>query len=74
MPNPPEGMRTCPTRADGESVLFAHRITPATCQERQRAHYHKCPTCVHANARSVPGASEEAVKAALIPTRRVGIR
>jgi len=74
MPNPPEGLRTCPTRADGESVLFAHRIGLATCQERQREHYHKCPTCVHANARGIPAATQEAVKTALTPARRVGVR
>ena len=44
----PAGMHTCPTRADGKPVLFAHTITPATCSERQDAGYHKCHDCVHA--------------------------
>jgi hypothetical protein len=44
-------MRECPTRADGTEALFAHVISPATCQDRQRQHYHKCPTCAFYNAR-----------------------
>jgi hypothetical protein len=44
-------MHLCPTRADGAPVLFAHMITVTTCQSRQRAHYHKCPTCVYENSR-----------------------
>ena len=51
MPNTPPGMRECPTRADGAHALFAHVIDGATCQERQRGHFHKCPTCTHCNAR-----------------------
>ncbi len=51
MPNTPAGMRQCPTRADGAHALFAHVIDEATCQVRQRGHYHKCPTCTHYNAR-----------------------
>jgi len=51
MPNTPAGMRECPTRADGTTALFAHVIDAATCQQRQRQHYHKCPTCSFCNAR-----------------------
>lgn len=59
MSNAPEGMRQCPTRADGGEALIAHTITLAECQKRQREHFHKCPTCVHANARPevVPSAA-----------------
>jgi hypothetical protein len=46
-------MRLCPTRADGAAALIAHTITLAQCQERQREHFHKCPTCVHHNAAAV---------------------
>ena len=49
MPNTPPGMRVCPTRVDGEEALFAHVISVATCQERQRGHFHKCPGCSHRN-------------------------
>lgn len=56
MPNTPPGMRQCPTRADGATALFAHVIDGATCQARQRQHYHKCPTCTHYNARSFAAA------------------
>ncbi len=52
MPRTPAGMRECPTRADGARALFAHVIDLATCQERQRGHYHKCPTCAFGNARN----------------------
>ena len=52
MVNPPQGMHLCPTRIDGEPVLFAHIIDRATCQKRQREHYHKCSTCEHLNARA----------------------
>jgi hypothetical protein len=48
---PPQGMRLCPTRVDLEDTLFAHLITQDVCQERQRGHYHKCPTCKHLNER-----------------------
>lgn len=51
MPNTPAGMRQCPTRADGTHALFAHVIAPSTCQERQRAFYHKCPSCSFYNPR-----------------------
>jgi hypothetical protein len=54
MTNPPLGMRLCPTRTDGEASLIAHVITDPQCQTRQREHFHKCPTCVHCNARSGP--------------------
>ncbi|MCK6445823.1 MAG: hypothetical protein L6Q99_05470 [Planctomycetes bacterium] len=51
MPTTPDGMQVCPTRVDGQPVLFAHSVTKAMCQDRQRGHYHKCFTCVHNNAR-----------------------
>ena len=53
MPSPPQGMHLCPTRANDEPVLIAAMITIATCQQRQREHFHKCPTCVHHNARNI---------------------
>jgi hypothetical protein len=50
----PEESRTslqmCPTRVDGAPVLFAHKVTQAQCQDRQRGHYHKCFTCAFNNA------------------------
>ena len=61
MPNTPLGMRICPTRADGESALFAHVIPVSTCQERQRGHFHKCPTCSFCNG------AERAAPSDLIP-------
>jgi hypothetical protein len=50
----PQGMRLCPTRSDGEASLIAHIIDETECQKRQREHFHKCPTCVHFNARNAP--------------------
>jgi hypothetical protein len=50
MANPDFDLQMCPTRLDGHRVLFAHKVTPAQCQDRQRGHYHKCWTCVHNNA------------------------
>jgi len=44
------GLQLCPTRSDGHSVLFAHKVTHGQCQDRQRGHYHKCWSCVHNNA------------------------
>ncbi|MBK7642678.1 MAG: hypothetical protein IPJ19_06440 [Planctomycetes bacterium] len=44
------GLQMCPTRLDGHTVLFAHKVTTGQCQDRQRGHYHKCWTCVHSNA------------------------
>jgi hypothetical protein len=61
----PLGMRLCPTRTDGEASLIAHVITDAQCQTRQREHFHKCPTCVHCNARSGPGLAVAATAAAV---------
>ncbi len=40
----------CPTRIDGEASLFAHQVTRAQCQSRQRDCFHKCFTCAHNNA------------------------
>jgi hypothetical protein len=60
------GLRQCPTRADGAVVLIAHTITSATCQERQRALYHKCFTCVHRNDRTL---AETAVRRLPAPER-----
>jgi len=40
-----ENRRQCPTRSDGTHTLIAHWITAAVCLERQRQHYHKCPSC-----------------------------
>ena len=43
--------RACPTRAEGSTPLFQHTLTVSQCQSKQRGLYHKCFTCVHANAR-----------------------
>ncbi len=45
--------RICPTRADGLLALIAATIHTSECQKRQREHFHKCPTCVHHNARAI---------------------
>lgn len=42
--------RVCPTRADGRAALFAHKLTVAQCQDRQRSRYHKCFACRYNNA------------------------
>jgi len=55
MENRTESIRKCPTRADGADPLIAHGIPSATCQERQRKHYHKCYTCAHRSAAKVNG-------------------
>ena len=52
MQDPVDGMRMCPTRADGENALIAQKIPIAQCQSRQREHFHKCPTCTHFNVRA----------------------
>lgn len=44
------GLQLCPTRIDGASVLFAHKVTQGQCQDRQRGQYHKCFTCAYNNA------------------------
>lgn len=46
----PTELRTCPTRIDGASVLFAHKVTSSACQQRQREGYHKCFTCAYNRA------------------------
>jgi hypothetical protein len=51
-------MRVCPTRVDGEEALFAHVISVANCQERQRGHFHKCPGCSHRNGALQSAASD----------------
>ena len=50
MSSPDFGLQMCPTRIDGHTVLFAHKVTQGQCQDRQRGQYHKCWTCVHNNA------------------------
>ena len=50
MADSPNGLRACPTRIDGTAVLFAHKVTDAQCQDRQRGRYHKCFTCAYNNA------------------------
>lgn len=50
MAESPHDLRTCPTRIDGGSVLFAHKVSTATCKERQREGYHKCFTCAYNHA------------------------
>ena len=34
----------------GTGVLFAHKVSQAQCQDRQRGRYHKCFTCAYNNA------------------------
>lgn len=47
MPSSSPERRHCPTRIDGADSLIEHLIDPATCQGRQRRHYHKCHACAH---------------------------
>ncbi|MBL8859799.1 MAG: hypothetical protein JNL28_14930 [Planctomycetes bacterium] len=60
-------LQLCPTRIDGATVLFAHKVNRAQCQDRQRGQYHKCFTCAHNNAyvsaQSAPGAQAQKPKA-----------
>jgi hypothetical protein len=67
-------MHLCPTRLDREPALFAHALTLATCQGRQRQHYHKCWTCAHRNA-ALNGAANGSAEArrALVAVRPVGV-
>jgi len=62
-------MHLCPTRTNDEPVLIAHMITLTTCQQRQREHFHKCPTCIHNNARNIaaPNGLVGAAKIAAAP-------
>jgi hypothetical protein len=63
MPNTTGHSQVCPTRIDGATALFAHRVTVSQCQDRQRGRYHKCFTCVHNNAFTVVhGRPEPAAK------------
>lgn len=68
----PEGMRSCPTRTDGETALIAHQVTVPQCQKRQREHFHKCPICVHFNPRGldVPSLGVPVAVSAEPPPRR----
>ncbi len=50
MSNKKSTAHVCPTRIDGEASLFAHHVTRAQCQSRQRDCFHKCFTCAHNNA------------------------
>ncbi len=43
-------LQMCPTRVDGATVLFAHKVHAGQCQDRQRGQYHKCFTCAWNNA------------------------
>lgn len=71
MPTPPNGMHLCPTRVDGAPVLFAHSVTKAMCQDRQRGLYHKCFMCVHNNARGELGKGAAHALAKLAPVTKV---
>ncbi|MBI5434834.1 MAG: hypothetical protein IT453_08195 [Planctomycetes bacterium] len=71
MATPPNGMHVCPTRVDGSPVLFAHSVTKAMCQERQRGLYHKCFMCVHNNARGETGKNAAQALAKLSPATKV---
>jgi hypothetical protein len=73
MASPDFGLQMCPTRIDGHRVLFAHKVTPGQCQDRQRGHYHKCWTCAHNNALVKvvsPVIQKSAAPAAAVPTPR----
>lgn len=48
----PPVTRACPTRIDGVTPLFQHKVTVPQCQSKQRKLYHKCFTCAHAAHRS----------------------
>jgi hypothetical protein len=50
MANQRPALQLCPTRIDRQPVLFAHKVTRAQCQDRQRGRYHKCFTCAFNNA------------------------
>ena len=67
MASPDFGLQMCPTRIDGHTVLFAHKVTPGQCQDRQRGHYHKCWTCAHNNALVKVAASPLLQKPAAAP-------
>ena len=70
MASPDFGLQMCPTRIDGHTVLFAHKVTQGQCQDRQRGQYHKCWTCVHNNA--VAGKNgHAALKPLALPTVHV---
>ena len=43
-------LQLCPTRIDRATALFAHKVSQAQCQDRQRGQYHKCFTCTYNNA------------------------
>ena len=61
------GLRVCPTRIDHAPVLFAHKVGPTQCQDRQRGHYHKCFTCAHNNAYVAKNGRTEAAPAPAAP-------
>jgi len=48
-----DARRQCPTRGNGPDALICHSIVLATCQRRQREHYHKCHSCMHRNDGSI---------------------
>ena len=50
-----QNLRSCPTRIDGQPVLFAHKVTTSQCADRRRGRYHKCFTCVHNHAHEKNG-------------------
>ena len=53
MENEKDHVRVCPTRIDGETALFAHKVTLDQCSDRQRGRYHKCYTCAHNHSYAV---------------------
>lgn len=67
----PQGMHTCPTRADGAQLLFAHVVSEPMCAKRQEDRYHKCFSCVHnaalAPIAAVPPAGEGEPIRELVP-------
>ena len=62
-------LQVCPTRVDGAAALFAHKVTAAQCQDRQRGHYHKCFTCAFNNAFVAKNGRPATAAAAEAPTQ-----
>jgi len=61
--------RQCPTRVDHADSLIAHSISVPLCSKRQREHYHKCHTCVHA----LSGKAGPAAKKVALPERPASV-
>lgn len=75
MADPPNGLRSCPTRIDGTPVLLAHKVTQHQCTDRQRGRYHKCFTCIHNHAYRASDTlpSSLSQKAPLKPAEKISV-